>query len=172
MSRTIRPEPQRALAAFEIYFTMGDARSLRKLAETTKISYKTIEKWSVKFNWQDRVRKRNEEAAKALARQNDKQIFDDKMHYRDLIKKSLAVFETNLNVGKVDIASVKEALSLIDMDMRLMDSMSSALHAELDANTTSSSGISQETSSTLDVIYHDIANLDEDTENESTNQFG
>ena len=46
--------------AFEIYFRLGDGRSLKKLREALlvegrRVAQRTLENWSVKFRWQERI---------------------------------------------------------------------------------------------------------------------
>jgi hypothetical protein len=54
-------ESSKAFAAFSLYRDLGPARSLRAVAEAlygvrARYGVRTVEKWSSRFDWQDRVR--------------------------------------------------------------------------------------------------------------------
>lgn len=41
--------------AFRIYINLGPTRSLKKVAERLDVNVRTVERWSIKENWQDRL---------------------------------------------------------------------------------------------------------------------
>jgi len=49
--------------AFEQYYQMGDQRDLRSLSAELGLSDRTLFNWSKKYNWQNRVQKRDEKVA-------------------------------------------------------------------------------------------------------------
>lgn len=46
---------ENATKALEHYVAMGDERSIRKLAGQIGVGYSTLQKWSVKYGWQDKL---------------------------------------------------------------------------------------------------------------------
>lgn len=51
----------KALTAFEQYYALGSARSLRKLADETGASVRQLERWSAAYEWPRRCRERHQE---------------------------------------------------------------------------------------------------------------
>lgn len=49
-------------AAFEHYYSLGDDRTLSKVAKYMKVTEQTVQKWSSKFKWQERIRVREVQA--------------------------------------------------------------------------------------------------------------
>ena len=46
--------------AFEMYYNMGNNRSLEKVGKRLSISIRTMERWSVKYNWSKRIEKEDQ----------------------------------------------------------------------------------------------------------------
>ena len=63
-------ETQRHRDAFEDYYSMPK-RSLQRVADKYSVSKKSVERWSVAFNWAERIKERDalelEETAKRMA---------------------------------------------------------------------------------------------------------
>ena len=52
--------------AFEIYYHLGDKRSLKQVAERIERTERTVAGWSRAYNWVDRVKQREIEDAKNM----------------------------------------------------------------------------------------------------------
>lgn len=128
---------------FEIYYAMGDERSLSKLREklcqtdAKKIpSLITLKRWSKAFNWQARVEQRDLENSKQLRekleKETDKVIVNTKADYRVEIKKMNTLLNSLLNrvfekdekgkvVGfKIDVNSVNDLTRILQVKDMLM----------------------------------------------------
>ena len=95
---------------FELYYAMGENRSLENLHQkypndTPKID--ALKKWSKAFNWQQRVEQRDIENSKALEDklkpQTNKTIVNTKADYRAEIKTQLGILKAILNQAIKDI---------------------------------------------------------------------
>jgi nitrate reductase NapAB chaperone NapD len=103
-------ETPRHIKAFELYYAMGENRSLENLHQkypndTPKID--ALKKWSKAFNWQQRVEQRDIENSKALEDklkpQTNKTIVNTKADYRAEIKTQLGILKAILNQAIKDI---------------------------------------------------------------------
>ena len=63
MANTLSKENELQRKAFELYYGLGDKRSLRAVAETIGRTERTVAGWSRAFNWVARVTQRNIENA-------------------------------------------------------------------------------------------------------------
>ena len=99
---------------FELYYAMGNSRSLEKLLKKlhqdgtkTAPSMRTLKRWSNEFNWQQRVEQRDIENSKALEDklkpQTNKTIVNTKADYRAEIKTQLGILKAILNQAINDI---------------------------------------------------------------------
>jgi len=99
---------------FELYYAMGNSRSLEKLLNRlhqdgtkTAPSMRTLKRWSNEFNWQQRVEQRDIENSKALEDklkpQTNKTIVNTKADYRAEIKTQLGILKAILNQAIKDI---------------------------------------------------------------------
>jgi hypothetical protein len=131
---------------FELYYAMGNSRSLEKLLKKlhqdgtkTAPSMRTLKRWSNEFNWQQRVEQRDIENSKALEDklkpQTNKTIVNTKADYRAEIKTQLGILKAILNksIEKIkardiiDISNTNDLKDVInsytklcDMDLKLM----------------------------------------------------
>lgn len=120
-----KEETLRHKEVFEIYYAMGDARSLRNLGELVGVSLNTIELWSTTFEWQDRIAQRD----KQLIRRIQDDFYEESLRFRcyyiDLVKEMIAsCLEVDPKTGKRAItikpSSVSDLEKLIKLHMTLM----------------------------------------------------
>lgn len=64
--------------AFEFYYKSGDTRALLSVAQKFGVSETTTKRWSIEFNWQNRIMLRDAENAKELARRTDEKVVDER----------------------------------------------------------------------------------------------
>ena len=72
--------------AFEYYYSLGEGRTLLKVAEHIGKSHRTLMDWSVKFGWKERVIQYDVEAQQKLKDRTIKSVVEEKANYRKLIK--------------------------------------------------------------------------------------
>lgn len=58
-------ESTQAYAAFKCYLDMGEDRSLRRVEQKLAKSHALISRWSVRWNWQERIRQYDNEMVRA-----------------------------------------------------------------------------------------------------------
>lgn len=90
---------------FEQYFMMGNDRSLVKLRKKLMsskrpqdvLSLKTLQRWSVTFNWQERIEQRDIEVSRGLEEKTNETVINIKAGFKAEIKIQLSIFKTLLN---------------------------------------------------------------------------
>lgn len=86
MANTLSKENELQRKAFELYYGLGDKRSLRAVAETIGRTERTVAGWSRAFNWVARVTQRNiENAHNSNEAKITAELTDVRTKYRILI---------------------------------------------------------------------------------------
>lgn len=136
----MKEETLRQKQIFDIYYSLGDKRSLEKLNETLKNtpeysdktpSLDTLKSWSKKFNWQERIQQRDAEISKGLEKKINQDIINEKAEHRKLIKailnelkRSLIEYQNEIKEGiepaKIEtIKDLKDISQIIDTLIKL-----------------------------------------------------
>ena len=107
--------------AFEIYYALGEIRSLKRVAEQVKRTERTVAGWSRDFSWVDRVKQREiEEAKNADKNALNSQTTDVKTRYRILINNLMAQASKDIKEGKLKIRNSQDLERVIKLDLLLM----------------------------------------------------
>lgn len=118
--------------AFELYYHMGDKRSLRAVAEKIERTERTVAGWSRAYNWVDRVKQREIEDARNMGGNAlNSQTTDVKTRYRILMNNLIAKASKSITEGKLAVRNVQDLERVVKLDLLLM--------GEATDNTTSSS---------------------------------
>lgn len=109
--------------AFEIYYQLGEHRTLKKVAEKVDRTERTVAGWSRSFNWVDRVSQREIEEAKNNAGDKatlDSKTTDVKTRYRIMINNLMANASRKIARGELSIRNVQDFERVVKLDMLLM----------------------------------------------------
>lgn len=107
--------------AFEIYYHLGDKRSLRAVAEKIERTERTVAGWSRAFNWVDRVSQRAIEDAKNMGGNAlNLQTTDVKTRYRILMNNLMAKASNQIAEGKLAIKNIQDLERVVKLDLLLM----------------------------------------------------
>lgn len=121
MADKLSKENELQRKAFELYYSLGDKRSLRAVAETIGRTERTVAGWSRAFNWVARVTQRNiEDAQNSKEAKITAELTDVRTKYRILINNLMADFSKDIAQGKVKIKNVNDYEKLVKLDMLLM----------------------------------------------------
>lgn len=107
--------------AFEIYYQMGDERSLKKVADKVDRTERCVAGWSRQFQWVDRVsqreieEKKQDNAISVLA-----QTVDAKTKYRILMNNLIAHASKMIAKGELKIRNVQDLERVVKLDLLLM----------------------------------------------------
>jgi hypothetical protein len=94
-------EKDRHRKAFEIYYSMGDARSLALLATKLGLALNTVKNWSAQFHWQDRLEEREREVGRVLANKTLRAEVDSRMRSMQLVQVALVQVAKQLAEGRI-----------------------------------------------------------------------
>ena len=157
MVQGLKKETLRLQEAFDYYYSLGEDRSYKKVAEKFNVALGTVTRWAGSFNWQRRVVERDRKIALQMQRELDKQIFEDKKSYRKIIQGTINKYVENFKAGKIEVTSIKDLIALIECDTKLM--------AMLDKGTaddfSSLTSVSGETSDTVTRLMDELEGIKE-----------
>ena len=109
--------------AFEIYYGLGDKRSLKAVAERVDRTERTVAGWSRAYSWVDRVKQREIEDAKNSALDKatlNAQTTDIKTRYRIMINNLMAKASKAIADGSLKVKSIQDYERLVKLDLLLM----------------------------------------------------
>ena len=106
--------------AFETYYKLGDNRTLKKIATSLSKGSATIERWSKKYRWPQRVKERERQAAEyLLMQQSAQEEAETKKKHLTLIDAAISTFSKKLVEGGVKLDSVDDLQKLVNMRWKL-----------------------------------------------------
>ena len=121
MADKLSKENELQKKAFEIYYMLGEKRSLRAVAEEIGRTERTVAGWSRSFNWVSRVTQRNiEDAKNRREEQINTQLTDVRTKYRSIINNFMAQLSKDVLDGKIKIRNVQDFERLVKLDLLLM----------------------------------------------------
>jgi hypothetical protein len=107
--------------AFEIYYQLGDERSLKKVAERVDRTERCVAGWSRQFHWVDKVSQREIEEKKQDSAINIlAQTVDAKTKYRLMMNNLLARASKMIANGELKIRNVQDLERVVKLDLLLM----------------------------------------------------
>lgn len=124
--------------AFEMYYLMGESRSLRQLAKKLGKSVSTISVWNSSFNWQERIEIRDTKVAKEfnkkMAETNDT-VVNMKANFHKMLKVSIANAVDDIRRGNIKITNIRELLEVMRFDLELLGEEDRRAQSQMDALT-------------------------------------
>ncbi|AKQ08567.1 putative terminase small subunit [Bacillus phage vB_BceS-M2] len=124
--------------AFELYYAMGESRSLRQLAKQLKKSVSTISVWNSSFNWQERIEIRDTEVAKAFtkkAAETNDTVVNMKANFHKMLKVLIAQSIEEIKLGKIKVTSARELIEVMRFDLELLGEEDRRAQSQMDALT-------------------------------------
>lgn len=89
-----KPETQKQLEAFELYFAQGDKRSLTAVAKHMKTPLNTIKSWHTKLSWGKKLIERNKILVRKLEKKTEKVFLKTR---EDFNKELMMLYKATLN---------------------------------------------------------------------------
>lgn len=128
MPNTLSKENELQRKAFELYYGLGDKRSLRAVAETIGRTERTVAGWSRAFNWVARVTQRNiENAQNSNEAKITAELTDVRTKYRILrnVPNNLTEIVDTVSKldGKVDKETLLSLLPFIDNPKEVLEKL-------------------------------------------------
>jgi hypothetical protein len=122
--------------AFEVYYKMKK-RSCSKVAEKLGVKPETVENWSTKFHWQDRIDERDKLIADKVTTINIEKDIDIRAKLYNAIGLAVDKYTDALISGKATIEEVKDidTLGRLWKDLELMGSKGEADSSQVETVT-------------------------------------
>ena len=121
MADKLTKENELQSRAFEMYYGLGDRRSLRAVAETIGRTERTVAGWSRSFNWVARVTQRNIENSQNKREEAiNTQLTDVRAKYRVIINNFMAELSRRVIKGEIKIRNIQDFERLVKLDLLLM----------------------------------------------------
>lgn len=121
MADKLTKENELQSRAFEMYYGLGDKRSLRAVAETIGRTERTVAGWSRSFNWVARVTQRNIENSQNKREEAiNTQLTDVRAKYRVIITNFMEELSRRVIKGEIKIRNIQDFERLVKLDLLLM----------------------------------------------------
>lgn len=121
-----RKENAKQFAAFELYFTLGEKRSLDRLHKQmsekcpeTVPSTKTLARWSSWFNWQERVQLKDQEVADGVGKRSVRTAIERKAKVLALIDEMINQALDKTGKPILELKTTKDLKDLIETMLKL-----------------------------------------------------
>lgn len=114
--------------AFELYYSLGEERSLKAVALHFGKSERTIANWSREFSWVDRCTQRTVEESDSKEKKAIQ--LDVKTTYRRLFNNLIAEAVRDFKNGKLRIKNISDLEKVAKMDLALIDSPIDSVNGE------------------------------------------
>ena len=115
----LKKENEKQKAAFDLYYSMGDKRTIEAVANHIGMTSRTVGEWSRRFNWRDRVNQREIEDATAQGGKANS-VIDAKAEYRQIIRALVASFVKDYKDGKIKIKNIQDFERIVKLDLMLL----------------------------------------------------
>lgn len=121
MADKLTKENELQSRAFELYYGLGEKRSLKAVAETIGRTERTVAGWSRSFNWVARVTQRNiENAQNKRDEAVNTQLTDVRTRYRVIINNFMAELSKRVAKGEIKVRNIQDFERLVKLDLLLM----------------------------------------------------
>lgn len=118
---------------FEVYYSLGEERSIRKVAAKLKKSPATIQNWSNSFNWKERVEIRDTTVAETLEKKVIDTVVSLKADYHKILKATIFGAVEDIKSGKLKIETISDLRTVMEMDLKLMGEEDRRNKGQMDA---------------------------------------
>jgi hypothetical protein len=121
MAEKLTQENDLQRRAFEMYYGLGEKRSLKAVAETIGRVERTVAGWSREFNWVARVTQRNIENSQNMRDEElNTQLTEVRTRYRVVIKNLIEEFSRRVMRGEIQLKNINDFDKVCRLDLLLM----------------------------------------------------
>lgn len=118
-NKIIKKETLRHREAFEYYYSLGNDRNMKKVAEKFNVSVRAVNTWGMSFEWQERINQRDIEIGKKLEAKTVDLVVNEKAKYRKVIKLAMSKIIDSIQEGNMSY-KIQDLDKLIRLDMFLL----------------------------------------------------
>lgn len=109
--------------AFEVYYNLGEKRSMGEVAKIIGKNKATVARYSRSFNWTKRVKDRDEKVHEAIAQKSIETNVLSKVAYRSMIRELVEEAKVMIADGKLKIRNILDLERVMRLDFELMQMM-------------------------------------------------
>jgi len=120
MKQGLKKEGAKQQRAFETYYAQGFGRSYGAVAKELGVSLATVKLWGRSFGWQERVRERDLDVARAVADRTFKGETEDKGQQLQIVRMAMLHVAKAIAEGKVKV-TIGDLDRLIRLERFLSD---------------------------------------------------
>lgn len=113
-------ETDRHREAFEYWYSLGDKRTLTAVARKFEVSLQSVRKWARSFDWEGRLRKRQEEIAARVEEEFVKQEVERRKENLKIVDEAKRQFYEALKAGKIKFRTVQDFEILVRIEQLLL----------------------------------------------------
>jgi len=120
MGQGLKKEGAKQQRAFESYYALGFGRSYGSVAKDLGVSLATVKLWGRSFGWQERVRERDLDVARAVADRTFKGETEEKGQQLQIVRMAMLHVAKAIAEGKVKV-TIGDLDRLIRLERFLSD---------------------------------------------------
>lgn len=120
MAGELKKEGSKQQRAFEVYYAAGFGRSYAAVAKELGVSAATVKLWGRSFGWQERVRERDMDVARAVADRTFKGEAEGKSEQLQIVRMAMLRVAQAIAEGKVKV-TIADLDRLIRLERFLSD---------------------------------------------------
>lgn len=123
-------ETLRQREAFEYYYSLGEGRTLKAVAQQFGVHPRTTYRWSKEFGWADRIAKRDQEIADMISEKRKAAILSRRLRFLRTLDNAIARGMRAVINGDLSVHSIGELVALMRETLSLLGEPDSTLRLE------------------------------------------
>lgn len=112
--------PEKYEEAFNYYVGLGEKRTLQEVANKFTVSRQTVQNWSSKYNWQQRLKEIVVKANKQVEKKLIKSLAEYKGDCLEIVQTAIDLFKQRLG-NKIKPNSMYDLKQLVELGLVLQD---------------------------------------------------
>lgn len=105
--------------AYEVYCRMGPNRNLRDLAKILQSKEASMFAWSVKFNWQERIKQFDQDIGRLMKELTRDSLIETNKKHLLIIDQAIDQWKAKLDAGEVSLNMVQDIEKLMNIRNKL-----------------------------------------------------
>ncbi|KIL38002.1 hypothetical protein SD70_29325 [Gordoniibacillus kamchatkensis] len=116
----MKDETGQQIEAFDYYYSLGAARSLKQVAQQFGKGFATIKRWSSEFRWRDRVQQRDQELGAQIEAQTNQHILDRHEKKQRIIDHLYDRLYARVMAGGMEVSTMADFERLAKIEQTVM----------------------------------------------------
>ncbi|HEY0828673.1 MAG TPA: hypothetical protein VGE40_11295 [Bacilli bacterium] len=112
-------ETREHIEAFDYYYSLGEFRSLGKVAQKFGKGNITVKRWSSEFHWQNRVQERDQQLGEQLILRTNEEILGFHEMNREIAKNLIQDYLDRVKDGKIKLHSIADWKRVVEIEQMI-----------------------------------------------------